>query len=141
MHEGTTSCAVFLDFVKVFDTVDHEILLEKLNHYGIRGVVNSFFKSYLQNRKQKVEIEGSLSGIKKITCGVPQGSVLGPILFLLYINDLPTILSNAKATIFADDTSLFFKHKNPKELEHLLNSDLKAVSECLQVTLFSFQKG
>ena len=83
MDKGRFGCGIFIDFQKAFDTVDHNILVKKLDHYGIRGVSNSWFKSYLNNRKQYVSINGFNSELNDIKCGVPQGSVLGPLLFLL----------------------------------------------------------
>ena len=87
LDDGNAGCGVFIDLQKACDTVDHQILLAKLNHYGIRGVSNDWFKSYLSNRNQYVSMNGYESGLAAINCGIPQGSVLGPILFLLDIND------------------------------------------------------
>ena len=110
---------------KAFDTVDHQILLAKLNHYGICGVLNDWFKSYLSNRHQYVSINGYESGLAAINCGVPQGSVLGPLLFLLYINDLNQAIKSCKVHHFADDTNLLFLSNSIKKLNKQVNADLK----------------
>ena len=97
-----------MDLQKAFDTVDHEILLSKLDYYGIRGISNIWFKSYLSNRKQFVSINGYDSGLAKIKCGVLQGSILGHLLFLLHINDLNQAIKFCKVHHFADDTNLLY---------------------------------
>ena len=106
------SCGVFLDLSKAFDTVNHNILL----HYGIRGVVLRWFQSYLENRKQFVSIGNVRSDISYISCGVPRGSVLGPFLFLLYINDIQESSNLLDFHLFADDSSLFYSAKSLSEL-------------------------
>ena len=107
---------LFVDLSKAFDTVDHEILLHKLSHYGIRGHANKFFKSYLTERTQFTFINNEKSTTRAIKCGVPQGSVLGPILFLLYVNDLCYAVGSNIARLFADDTGLFTHGRNLKTL-------------------------
>ena len=116
-----------LDLQKAFHTVDNEILLAKHNHYGICGVSNEWFKSYLFNCQQYVSINGYGSGLTKLNCGVPQGSVLGPLLFLLYINDLNQAITFCKVHHFADDTNLLYLRKSIKKLNKFVNIDLKSL--------------
>ena len=105
---------IFLDFSKAFDTVHHVILLNKLSHYGIRGCALKWFESYLSNRKQYVTYNGISSFTKTVKCGVPQGSILGPLLFLIYINDLCYVCKHTFPILFADDTNLFSSGKKLK---------------------------
>ena len=137
LDDGNISCGVFVDLQKAFDTVDHQILLAKLNHYGIRGVSNDWFKSYLSNRSQYVSINGYNSGLAAINCGVPQGSVLGPLLFLLYINDLNQAIKFCKVHHFADDTNLLCLGNSIKKLNKLVNADLKRLVNWLNANKIS----
>ena len=130
-------CGVFIDLRKAFDTVNHEILLKKLNHYGIRGTALLWFKSYLSNRKQYVFHNGESSKLRSINCGVPQGSVLGPLLFLLYINDLPNISNILQFYLFADDTNIYYEDDNLKNLEATVNKELKKLHTWLIVNRLS----
>ena len=116
-----------MDLQKAFDTVDHPILLSELSHYGIRGVSNDWSKSYLSNRSQYVSINGYDSGPAAINCGVPQGSVLGPLLFLLYINDLSQAIKFCKLYHLADDTNPLCLGNSVKKLNKLVNADLKCL--------------
>ena len=126
LDNGNIGCGVFADLQKAFDTVDHQILLAKLNHYGIRGVSNDWLKSYLSNRNQYVSINRFDSGLTTINWGVPQGSVLGPLLNLLYINDLNQAIKFCKVHQFADNTNLFCLSNSIKKLNKLVNADLNA---------------
>ena len=103
---------IFIDLSKAFDTIDHQLLLRKLKYYGVRGIVNKWIKCYLSNRFQFVTNNNVNSSKEKIVCGVPQGSILGPILFLIYINDLYKVSTVMRFIIFADDTNMLLSGKN-----------------------------
>ena len=124
-----SSYCIFLDFAKAFDTVNHNILLEKLKFYGVKDKSLSLFESYLSNRTQVVEVNGKFSDTGIIKHGVPQGSILGPLLFLLYINDISQSSNILKFFLFADDTTVFYSaDPNDKNTEHILNTELEKVS-------------
>ena len=135
IDKGNVAVGVFVDFQKAFDTVNHKILLQKLEHYGVRGLANNWFSSYLTNRQQYVTISNSKSDTKPILHGVPQGSVLGPLLFLIYINDLNKCIRFSTTRHFADDTNLLYiidqfkaRNRNPTRK---LNIDLKSLNQWL----------
>jgi hypothetical protein len=123
-----SNLVVLMDLKKPFDTVDHQILLKKLELYGIKGQALSFLESYLSNRNQKCQIQGSVSSEKLIKCGVPQGSILGSLFFRLYINDLPQCLDKRKPWLFADDTNLTVSGDSITDLETAVNFDLEKLS-------------
>ena len=118
----------FLNLSKAFDTVDHNILLAKLEHYEIRGLLNEWFCSYLTNRQQFISVNNSDSDPLQITCGVPQGSVLGPVLFLIYMNDFTNCSSIFDFHLFADDTNLFHTYSGLQHLEQNVNRELSEIS-------------
>ena len=125
LDDGNIGCGVFVDLQKAFDTVVYQILLSKLSHCRIRGVSNDWFKSYLSNRNQHVSLNGYESGLAAIDCGVPQGSALGPILFLLQINDLNQAIRFCKVYHFAIDTNLSCLSNSIKKLDKPVKADLK----------------
>ena len=135
------ACGVFVDLQKAFDTVEHSILLDKLYHYGLRGVSNDWFKSFLTNRQQHVTVLGKKSHKRTIIHGVPQGSVLGPLLFLIYINDLHKSIKSSEVYHFADDTSLIQTNTSLKKLNKNINHDLKLLCEWLRANKISLNSG
>jgi hypothetical protein len=126
------ACGTFIDLQKAFDTVDHSILLEKLKYYGIRGLANNWFRSYLSDRRQFVSINGADSKLLFNKIGVPQGSVFGPLLFILYINDLRFSVSNSIVHHFADDTNLLTISNSINSLNKMINYDLKCLTNWLK---------
>ena len=116
---------------KAFDTVNHHILISKLNQYGISGKSKDWIASYLRNRTQQVKLNGVKSNDKIITCGVPQGSILGPLLFTIYINDMHKALPNSSVFHFADDTNLLFSSTTSKKIHKVINNELKLLFDWL----------
>ena len=131
LDKGEFSCAVFLDLQKAFDSVDHKILLKKLENYGFRGISKKWINSYLTGRHQYVSVNNVLSEAMPIRYGVPQGSVPGPLFFILYINDLQNCLKYGKSYIFEDDTAINVSHSDLKALKKRLNIDLKLLHHWL----------
>ena len=117
----------FLDLKKAFDTLDHQILLNKMELYSIRHIVLKWFKRYLSEKSQKVTIAGVSSSWLNINCGVPQGSILGPLLFLIYIDNLPNICSKVDVYLFADDTNICGLNCSSEEIE----TDLPKITKWL----------
>ena len=137
LDEGNIGCGIFVDLQKAFDTVEHDILLSKLDHYGIRGLANEWFKSYLSNRKQYVSINGYGSNLADVKFGVPQRSVLGPLLFLIHINDLNQALKFCKVHHHVDDTDLIQFRKSGYRLNKYVNLDLKNITYWLNANRIS----
>ena len=121
VDNGKLNSVVFLDIKKAFDTVDHKILLQKLSCYGIKDNSQKLIESYLQGRIQCCSVNSHVSAMEHIMCGVPQGSIIGPLLFIIYMNDLPLYILNVEITMFADDTGFARDFKNVDEIiEHLV---------------------
>ena len=115
INDKQLNLTIFLDLKKAFDTVDHAILIGKLRKYGIRGIAGDWIQSYLENRKQYFAANGLNSGTKTVTCGIPQGSCFGPLLFIIYLNDFEKYLIDSKAALYADDTHITVTFDNAEK--------------------------
>ena len=129
LDKGKFACGAFIGLQKAFDTVNHGILLSKLNHYGIRGVAFDWFKSYLSDRTQYTTINNERSEIQNIKYGVLKGSILGPFLFLIYINGLIRSIKNQKIHPFAGDTNLLYASSSLKDINKKINVDLSNLDD------------
>lgn len=137
LDESNPCLSVYLDLSKAFDTIDHDILIRKLTYYGIRGTPLKWFSSYLKNRKHYVYYNGSTSEQCSIDFGVPQGSVLGPLLFIIYMNDLPNAISDCQVVLFADDTTIYHSGSNVEHMFEKVNSDLEHLSDWFRANKLS----
>ena len=129
MDSKETTVAVFIDFKKAFDTVNHAILLSKLRHMGVRDISQHWFQSYLSNRSQLTLANGVLSSAQPVRCGVPQGSTLGPLLFLVYINDLANVITESNLHLFAADTVVYCSNKDPQRARNSVQGDLQDIAQ------------
>jgi hypothetical protein len=129
IDKGEYAIGIFLDFSKAFDTINQKIPIQKLEHYGIRGITRQWFEDYLKNRKQIVKCNQVKSKAMIIKSGVPQGSILGPILFRLYINDIENCSKLISFILFADDTNIFYSNKCLKTLNKIMQTEIDKVAE------------
>ena len=132
IDRGNVTAVVFLDLKKAFDTVDHDILLSKMNLYGIQGIALDWFRSYLTNRTQQCLVNSSLSRICSLKCEVLQGTILGPLLFIVYINDFPNCLTTScQLRMYADDTHITYADVDVNSIQLNLNHDLGNLNKLL----------
>lgn len=128
IEDKNYTLGLFLDLKKAFDSIDHKILLQKLEKYGIRGIASRLLLSYLNNRQQFVRMQDVSSSYLTLERGVPQGSKLGPLLFIIFVNDIGNIPDSPELIMYADDTNLFFKSRDLNELEYSVNHYLVSLA-------------
>ena len=132
IDERKLNVSIFLDLKKAFDTVDHDILLSKFSAFGICGKTHCWFKTYLENRKQFCYVEGQESSTNRIVCGIPQGSCLGPLLFIIYMNDFERCLQGAVPNLYADDTSITCSSTDSASLQRNIEIEMANVAEWMR---------
>ena len=137
IDNGFLNGVIFIDLKKAFDTIDHEIILRKMAYFGADQATITWFQSYLSNRTQRCNVSGRLSTPSTISCGVPQGSILGPLLFLMYINDLPNCLREASPRMFADDTNITLTAKTLTDLKLAITPELSNLNCWLRANTLS----
>lgn len=138
INDDRVAAAVFCDLTKAFDCVNHKILLDKLEKYGFRGIALKWFQSYLNNRIQKVTLNDQSSMSEHIYCGVPQGSVLGPVLFLIYFNNIVTINIQGQFAIFADDSTVLWLSNNNETLHRIISRDIELIKQWCDANYLTF---
>jgi hypothetical protein len=140
-NKGDITLGIYLDFSKAFDTINHNILLRKLSKYGIRGIALDLLCNYLDSRSQYVSFNSFNSDLLPITCGVPQGSILGPLLFILYINDISTVSDILFSILYADDSNLFVQGKNISRMVSTMNAELVKIVTWINANQLSLNIG
>ena len=136
-NNDEVTAGFILDLSNSFDTIRHDILLDKMAHYGIRGLALEWFKNYLTNRKQFVDYNGHVSELRLITSGMPQGSILGPLVFIIYVNDIPNSVPELSLILYADDTSAFTSNKDISLLNNIMSNGLNKLNKWFQTNKLS----